>query len=146
MRKLSPLARSRGEKSHQAFLKYGLGQVPFKIKIFKKQWNHRNERPKEQWPFFENVWCDFSALERAHGLKFRLKAQFLMPNTMTSKFFEYSKILVNLGISSETHQYRSKILKKSRRLYFSHYFDRILIWLTYPYIKHFRLLSLIYKD
>ena len=57
--------------------------------------------------YFENVWCDFSALERAHGLKFCIRALFLMPNTMTSNFFEYSKILVNLGISSETHQWRN---------------------------------------
>jgi len=53
--------------------------------------------------YFENAWCDFSALERAHGLKFRMKVLFLMPNTMTPTFFKCSKILVNLGISSETH-------------------------------------------
>ena len=47
-----------------------------------------------------------TALERAHGVKFRLKALFLMSNTITSIFDEYSKILVNLGISSETHQYQ----------------------------------------
>ena len=50
-----------------------------------------------------NVWCDFSVLERVHGLIFRGKALFLMPNTMTEKIFQYSKILVNLGIKFESH-------------------------------------------
>ena len=36
IRNLSPWARSRAEKSHQTFSKYGVGKVPFKIKIFKK--------------------------------------------------------------------------------------------------------------
>ena len=56
-----------------------------------------------------NVWCDFSVLERAHGLKFRGKAPFLMPNTMTEKFFQYSEILVNLGIKFESHLYPVEI-------------------------------------
>jgi len=51
IRNLSLWARSRAEKSHQAFSKYRVGQVPFKIKNFKNQWNHRNQRSKEQWHF-----------------------------------------------------------------------------------------------
>ena len=50
-----------------------------------------------------NVWCDFSALEWPHGLKFRVKALFFRPNTMTEKIFQYSNILVNLGIKFESH-------------------------------------------
>jgi len=53
--------------------------------------------------YFKNVWYDFPALARAHGVQFGMQALFLMPNTMISVFDEYSKILINLGISSETH-------------------------------------------
>ena len=42
-----------------------------------------------------NVWCDFSALEWPHGLKFRMKALFLRPNTMT----EFFSILERFGKS-----------------------------------------------
>ena len=50
-----------------------------------------------------NVRCDFSALERAYGLKLRVKVLFFMQSTMTWKFLQYSKILVNLGIKFEFH-------------------------------------------
>ena len=53
---------------------------------------------------FRNVRWDFSTLEKAHGLKFRVKALFLMPKTMTLKFVQYSKVLVNLGIIFESHR------------------------------------------
>ena len=52
---------------------------------------------------FRDVQRHFSALECAHGLKFRLKALFWMTNTMNRKFFEYSKILVNFGMRFESH-------------------------------------------
>ena len=47
---------------------------------------------------------------KGFGLKFCVKALFLIPNTMTEKFVQYSKILVNLGISSESHQYFFRLL------------------------------------
>ena len=52
---------------------------------------------------FEDVQYDFSALESAQGLKLRLKALFWITKTMTLKFFEYSKILVDFGIKFEFH-------------------------------------------
>ena len=68
---LSPWALSRAEKSHQAFSKYRLGEVPFKIKIFKNQWNHRNQRSKEQWlfNFHAKIIADSSVFR---SLKFRV--------------------------------------------------------------------------
>ena len=52
-----------------------------------------------------NVWRNLSALERAYGLKFRGKALFLIRNTMTEIFFQYTIILVNLGIKFESHHW-----------------------------------------
>ena len=71
IRNLTPWARSRAEKSHQTFSKYGVGQVPFKIKIFKNQWNHRNQRSKEQWlfNFHAKIIADSSVFR---SLKFRV--------------------------------------------------------------------------
>ena len=71
IKNLSPWARSRAAKSDQTFWKYGLGKVPFKIKIFKKQWNHRNQRSKEQWlfNFHAKIIADSSVFR---SLKFRV--------------------------------------------------------------------------
>ena len=71
IRILSPWPRSRAGKWHQTFSKYGLGKVPFKIKIFKKQWNHRNQRSKDQWLFnFHAKITAYSSVFRP--LKFRV--------------------------------------------------------------------------
>ena len=47
-------------------------------------------------PYFENVWCDFSALERAHGLKFRMKVFFFDAEHDDPKIFQ---IFENFGKS-----------------------------------------------
>ena len=52
---------------------------------------------------FQDVQCDFSALESAHRLKFCLKPLFLIINTMSWKFLEFSKIMVNFGIRNKSH-------------------------------------------
>ena len=64
---------------------------------------------------FWNFSRDFSTQKRVHGLKFSKMALFLTLNTMTLKFCKNSKILVNLGIISESHP--SKHWAISNRLF-----------------------------
>ena len=63
------------------------------------------------WSDKRKIWSNevFSAMvhslwNRLVGKKFRWKALFLMSNPTAEKIFQHWKILVNLGISFDTHQ------------------------------------------
>ena len=80
---------------------------------------------------FWNVLWFFSTQKRVHGLKFCEMVLFLKLNLMPWKFSENSKILVNLGIISESHQW-------SHFLPFWHIFLpclNLLIHISWPKLK-----------